>query len=71
MAKISAVGADDSAPAGAPEHEIEITPEIIRRSAGILLCADYRFETEEDVAKEMLEMFLEYLNGIRRRHIGS
>lgn len=46
MVKITAVGADDLAPAGAPaEDEIEITPEMIRAGAAVL--------TPKQVAKLM------------------
>jgi hypothetical protein len=44
----------DSVGAGAPEAEIEITPEMIDKIALIILRADYRVEDERDVAKEIL-----------------
>lgn len=40
--------------AGAPEDEIEITPEMIDKVALIILRADYRVESERDVAEEIL-----------------
>jgi hypothetical protein len=34
--------------------EIEITPEMIEAGVSILLAADYRFESHEDVVKDIL-----------------
>jgi hypothetical protein len=51
----------DPVKACAPEQEIEITPEVIDKVALIILSADYRFENEKDVAKEIL-LYLKNFN---------
>lgn len=44
--------------AGAPEQEIEITPEMIHAGVCVLFAMDTRFETHEDVVKELIvELF--------------
>jgi hypothetical protein len=49
---------DDSEPTGAPVNEIEITPEMIHVGVGVLLAMDTRFESHEDVVKELIvELF--------------
>jgi hypothetical protein len=54
----SPIGLEDSEPAGAPVNEIEITPEMIHACVGVLLAMDTRFESHEDVVKELIvELF--------------
>jgi hypothetical protein len=56
MLPVSPVGIeDDSRSAGAPEQEIEITPEMIHAGVCVLLAMDTRFESHEDVVKELIE----------------
>jgi hypothetical protein len=45
----------DSVEDGAPEAEIEITPEMIHAGVCVLLAMDTRFESYEDVVKELIE----------------
>jgi hypothetical protein len=49
-----AVASDLSDPAGAPTIEIEITQEMIRAGVCVLLAMDTRFESDEDVVKELI-----------------
>jgi hypothetical protein len=44
----------DSGEAGAPANEIEITPEMIHAGECVLLAMDTRFESYEDVVKELV-----------------
>ena len=44
----------DSVEAGAPANEIEITPEMIEGGVSVILAMDTRFETHEDVVKELI-----------------
>jgi hypothetical protein len=49
---------DDLGKAGAPENEIEITPEMVREVSSIISSADYRFEDEKDVAMKILHSLI-------------
>jgi hypothetical protein len=53
-AHMGAVSPSEKGEAGAPAREIEITPEMIDDVTSIIIRADYRFESERDVAKEIL-----------------
>jgi hypothetical protein len=53
-----AVASDFSEAAGAPEHEIELTPEMIHAGVCVILAMDTRFESHEDVVEELIvELF--------------
>ncbi len=55
--------------AGAPANEIEITPEMIHAGVCVLLAMDTRFETHEDVVKELVEEIFKNNQLVRAYHL--